>query len=999
MDVAQRVTSAQFIGRRPELAELERALDGAGAGHPTIVFLAGESGVGKTRLLSRLIEAGHERGARTLGGACIELGEDELPYAPLVAALRPLQRRQDPILAEIPESTRAELARLIPELGEAAGDAETERGEAQRRLFDAFLELIASLGESEPVLLWIEDIHWADRSTRSFLRFLAASLSEERAAVVATYRSDELHRRHPLRPLLAELERSPCARRVELERFDRGEVHDQLADILGEPPRVEVVERMYGRSEGNPLFTEELLAAGVDARGPLPPSMREALLLRVERLPDESQRLLRLLSAAARAGGDLLADAAGIAPAALSPAMREAVAAQIVVTDDSGRFGFRHALLREVVYDDLLPGERAELHLALARALERLAAEDGGAWIATGVAHHYFSAGDQPRALTAALTAALAVQRLHAYGEAARLLDRALELWGRVPDPEELTGIDLAELLARAGRAHWLSGEDEIAEPLYARALAEIDEEAEPERAATVITALAGAQWSLGQAERSRATKRRGLDLLPPGEESEARALLLAQHVRFLLLQGRYREVREEAPEALRAAEHVGLESARSGILSRLGCALFALGEDEEGRARALESIEIARRSGTSEEVGTAFLNYADALHNAGRSREALEIAKQGIAEVTAMVGDGAVRSMSWMHLNLTEIESDLGDWEAASQALRAAGSPHGGVTLAHARLRRAQLGLARGDTATVRDDLDQAGALLADALEPQYIAVIASLQAELERRAGDLDAARAAVDRGIDRIQFCSEDAARMAQVASAGVAVEADAAERAVDLGDRAAQESAMARAEMLTEIVRAAAEDGGGPVEGAHLATSEAELARAAGNDDPQRWAAAAEAWAGIDRPYPAAIARWRRAQAELAAGDRDAAGRSAAGAIAEANRLGSHWLAAEAEGLAARGRLRLERAGKSTAEPDREAEPEPFGLTPRERQVLALVALGATNREIAGELFMAEKTASVHVSRILTKLDVRSRTEAAAVAHRHGLAPEAPSGVAD
>ena len=229
--------------------------------------------------------------------------------------------------------------------------------------------------------------------------------------VVATYRSDELHRRHPLRPLLAELERSPCAERIELERFDRAELADQLADILGSAPARDVVERMYGRSEGNPLFTEELLAAGVDARAALPPSLREALLLRVERLPAESQRLLRLLAVGGRTSHELLADGAGVDPAELSDSIREAITAQIVVVDESGRYAFRHALLREVLYDDLLPGERSELHLIAAHALERAAAGGDGAWTATGVAHHYYSAGDQPRALAAALAAARAVQR------------------------------------------------------------------------------------------------------------------------------------------------------------------------------------------------------------------------------------------------------------------------------------------------------------------------------------------------------------------------------------------------------------------------------------------------------------------------------------------------------------------------------------------------------------------------------------------------------------
>ena len=993
--MAQRVSSTSFIGRRDELAELERALGDASGGHPSLVFLAGESGVGKTRLLNEIIDIAGQLDARVLGGACIELGDDELPYAPLVQALRPLQRAGDPVLDELPDVTRAELARLIPELGEPPGEPETERGEVQRRLFDAFLELISSLGAERPVLLWVEDIHWADRSTRSFLSFLSATLTEERAMVVTTYRSDELNRRHPLRPLLAELERSPCARRIELERFDRDEVADQLADIIGSAPDADVVERMYGRSEGNPLFTEELLAAGVDARAPLPPSLREALLLRVERLPAETQRLLRLLAVSGGAGHELLAEAADVDGAELSASIREAIAAQIVVVDGAGRYGFRHALLREVVYDDLLPGERSELHLVCAHALERAAAEGDGAWTATGIAHHYYSAGDQPRALESALAAARSVQGLHAYGEAAGLLDRALELWNRVPDPEEHAGADHVEILARAGRAHYLAGDEEMGAALYEAAAGEIDEEAEPERAAKVLTMLATCQWSLGLADRSRATQRRGLELAR--DDSPERAQLLAQRVRFLLLQGRFRDVRDDAPEALEAGERAGL-GRDAGVVNRLGCALFALGEDEEARARLDESIELALATGTSDDIATAFLNYADALHLAGRSDEAREVGRRGLAEVSKRAGSGGTRSMRWIRLNMAEIEFDLGDWVKADEQLRPAGAVYRGVALAHADLRRAQLALGRGEHDVARQVLDHADALLANALEPQYIALLAASRAELERRGGDLGAAAAEVDRGIDRIQFCSEDAGRLALVAGAGATIAADASERARDLGDEAAEATAVARAEGLLELIRAAAEDGDRPVERGLAATAEAELSRARGADDPELWAAAATAWDTVGRPYNRALARWGQAHAELARGDRAAAAATLADATTAADEIGATWLSQETKGFGARARLTIAAPAAADGDGREPAAEQPFGLTPRELQVLELLATGATNREIAEQLYMAEKTASVHVSRILTKLDVRGRTEAAAVAHRQGLAGE-PSPVAD
>jgi DNA-binding CsgD family transcriptional regulator len=185
-----------------------------------------------------------------------------------------------------------------------------------------------------------------------------------------------------------------------------------------------------------------------------------------------------------------------------------------------------------------------------------------------------------------------------------------------------------------------------------------------------------------------------------------------------------------------------------------------------------------------------------------------------------------------------------------------------------------------------------------------------------------------------------------------------------------------------------VRAAARPGG-PVERAWRATAEAELARARGAADPGRWAAAAAAWRELDRPYPAAVARWREAEAGVEAGDRAAAAEAARDALAAARKLGAGWLAGEVEGLAARGRLRLDEPPAAVDARDAARAEEPFGLTPRERQVLALLAGGATNREIGSTLYMAEKTASVHVSRILAKLEVRSRTQAAAVAHRMGL----------
>src|SRR3954468_7046039 len=396
--VAARMTSSRMIGRTAELAELEAALTDAAAGRPSLVFVAGESGVGKTRILDEAARRARAAGGRLLSGDCVELGEGELPYAPIVAALRPLARDGDPGLDALPDSARAELTRLLTGLGlPSTPPVETEDvGAAQSRLFEALISLLEQFGQDNVVVLMIEDLHWADRSTRNFLTFLARSLCRERVLVIGSSRPAELHRRHPLRPLLAELERGGRSRRIEPAPLTRPALAAGLDHILGAPPAArpvragwlddprgappdaDLVDRLYARSEGNPLFAEELLAAGLDGRGALPPTLREALMLRIEALPSTAQELLPLLAAGQRMDHELIEVASGIDPRAVREALREAISSHIVVANQNGFYGFRHALLREVVHDDLLPGEHAELHRAIARALEDRLEREGG---------------------------------------------------------------------------------------------------------------------------------------------------------------------------------------------------------------------------------------------------------------------------------------------------------------------------------------------------------------------------------------------------------------------------------------------------------------------------------------------------------------------------------------------------------------------------------------------------------------------------------------------
>ena len=593
--MANRMTSAHFVGRSAQLAELEAALRDAAARRPSLALIAGESGVGKSRLADELVGRARDQGARVLWGDCVELGEGELPYAPLLGALRPLVRDPDPAVAALPPALRAGLDSLLPGLGTTSGGEPV----TQARVFEGLLALLETLGEDGPVVLVIEDLHWSDSSTRHFLSFLARSMCGAPLLVVGTYRSDELHRRHPLRPLLAELSRDPTTLMVELPPFTREEMGEQLEGILAAAPDPGLVERMYSRSEGNALFTEEILAAGLDGRGALPPTLRDALMLRVERLSPGAQDLLRWLACQPSADHELLTAVVKCEPAELLDSLREATASQIVVILPHGAYAFRHALLREVVHDDLLPGERTEMHAALARALEvRIDAGDAGAFITAQAAHHWQAAGDQPAALTASVRAAAAAERVNAFPEAHSLLERALELWDRVPEPERLAGAPRVEVLQRAASAADAAGVPARQEALLRRALELVDEKAEPRHAAKLLDSLSHSLWNLHRQDEAVEVLDRALALLPADEQSSAQAKVLATKAKRRMLQARFGEAEEAARQSLVIARAVGDRESESRALNALGVSVGGQGDVDAGVEALRDALAIAQDGG-----------------------------------------------------------------------------------------------------------------------------------------------------------------------------------------------------------------------------------------------------------------------------------------------------------------------------------------------------------------------------------------------------------------
>jgi predicted ATPase len=431
--VVGRVSSPVLAGRDAEVAQLRAALQRAAAGQPAIVVVAGEAGIGKTRLMTELLGQAGGLGAVALSGGCLDIGDGVLAYAPMVEALRPLVDLLDPSeLERVLGGARAELARLVPELGGQAMGRQAVTPLAPTRLFELLLGVLHRLTDQGPVLVVVEDLHWADQSTRDLLGFLVRNLRGP-VALVLTYRADELHRRHPLRPFLAELERGGRVERLELGRLGRRELGELLAGILGKPAPAALVGELLARSEGNPFFAEELLAArreGVD----LPEALRDLLLARVQALSAAAQHGLQVAAVAGqRVDHELLAAVAGQQPERLVEPLREAIGRQVLVVEEGGdSYRFRHALVQEAIYDDLLRVQRGPLHAAYARALAARIERRGSGATAPELgqlAHQWDVAHDQGRALLASVRAGQATEAAFALAEAVRHYERALELW------------------------------------------------------------------------------------------------------------------------------------------------------------------------------------------------------------------------------------------------------------------------------------------------------------------------------------------------------------------------------------------------------------------------------------------------------------------------------------------------------------------------------------------------------------------------------------------
>ena len=950
--------SEVFVGRAGELGELERALGATRAGTGAAVLVAGQAGIGKTRLASELARRARGAGFEVLLGRSIDLVGTELPYQPFAEALRPLG---------------------------APWQAERQAPGSQLRVFEETLALLTGRAASAPVLLVLEDLHWADTSTLDLVVFLAHNLGDQPILLLVTCRADEPSSAGRMRRLADGVRRSGSALVLELGPLERDELTALLTAHTGAPLPTAMADTIATRSEGNPFFAEELLAASGGPGGELPEALRDLLLQRVARLDHQTQDVLRLAAAAGReVGYGLLRATVGLPDGALRDSLRAAVEGGVLAAEpQTGSFRFRHALLAEAIYATILPGEREELHARLAEELAR-----SGAAGAAELAPHWAAAGRVAEALAASAEAARQAEAVFGLAEAHAHLERALALWQAVPDAAELTRLDLAELCAWTAELASRTGAAPRAAELARKAI-DLAGEGDPLRMARLYDRLGRYLHESGKTDAALSAYEHAAGLVPAQPPSGERAQALAALAHGLMLAWRFDESLAIGEQALALARVVGAHAVELLAIRDLGNNFAYLGRGEEGLAHLRLALQLAGEIGDPLALLHVYISLSDVLLMLGRPEESARVAETGLEAVDRYGIDSTVLVANYIEALLAAGEWDKAD-RASAAALRAitANFPYMLLML------RADIELGRGDFEAARAHL---AAALATLREDRGLGIYDVFLAELalwERRWTEADQAVRDSLAGASsrqaaqlRVWFCAK-----------GLRAQAELAALARARRDTGAVGNWLIRAQELIAVARRAAAEASAvtPNAGGWLALAEAEYARARGPARPESWAQAAENWERLGRPSLVAYCRWRQAEALVAAG---ASRTEAAGPLREAHaiaaRIGARPLLRELELLAQRARLDI--APPQAIFPEREHGPaEILGLTSREAEVLNLVARGYTNREIAATLVISVKTASVHVSHILRKLGAPNRLEAAAIAHR--LAPP-PAGQPD
>jgi DNA-binding CsgD family transcriptional regulator/tetratricopeptide (TPR) repeat protein len=964
-----------LVGRATELSVLDELLARSARGQATTVVVRGDAGVGKTRLLREFTASARAGGSNVVTGECPRLTGGLVPLAPVTAAVRAL-------VAEIGQTKlRAAaggawpvLERHVPELSDDAPDLATATPPRPRppiaphRSYDLLTTLLERVATQAPLVVAMEDLHWADRSTLDFVSFAARRLRRARVLLVVTFRTHEVPLDHHIHAMVSELDRAGVER-IDLEPLAEADLARLLEGIARGPLPLRLSDAIVTRSQGYPFYAEELLAAWDEGRDdvPLPASLRDVLLARTRLLPADTQRVLRLIATAGRRiDHATLAAVAATPDRALTALLRPAVDRHLV-DHDGTTYGFRHSLVQEAVYGELLPGERIDLHRRFAETLEaRGTLGELDAVLAAELAHHWDAADDSAATLRSSVEAGIAAERVFAFAEAHHQYERALRLWSSVGATEEVSPVDRLELQQRAADSAHLQGDAARAVTLMRSALADLNGMPRVGRRVPVLYERLGRYlWGTGDVRAAIEACEQARTLIPP-EPTEERARVLAALARLELILTRYGAARRHSEEAIDAARSVGARREEGHALTTLGVVTAGTGEPDEGIAMLRQARRIAEEVDDADDLTRADYNLAAVLRGNGRLDDSAEVALAGARTVAAQ-GLGPTYG-AFLSASAAEALVVHGRWADADRCLTTA-LAEPGLAMGARNLHQvtAMLRTGQGRFAEAHHHLDAALAAVGTRSSQPH-GDLYPLLADLALWQGRIDEAKRWTAAARSSLEG-SEDTTLLAQANVLALRAHADSPGEP----DRAAVDALHRSLLSLPDYGERV------PGTRAWLATAQAERGRALGASDPTRWESAVERWSELGWRYHAACARWREAEARL--GRRGGRARGAdvlRAAREEAMELGAIPLVKALSALAARFALDPGRDRTSDA-----------GLTRRELDVLRLLAAGLTNRQIAADLVISEKTVGSHVAHIFDKLGVHTRTAAASEAHRLGV----------
>jgi DNA-binding CsgD family transcriptional regulator len=967
----------RFIGREEELLWLQERLEEARRGQGELVFLAGEAGVGKTRLLGELIARGQQAEIRILEGRCSSF-EATLPYAPFVEVFRGLVRGRTPSeIATLLGPYGPEVTRLLPELTQLLPHLQPNPALSpsaeKSRLFESLYQVLHGVAEDAPLILTLEDVHWADPASLELLHFIARRLRRDRWLVLATYRPEELPRAEALSHVRQDLLRERLAQDLPVAPLSSGETYELLTGVLGEraPASEALGAWIFQYGEGNPFFTEEILRTIVEASDEpfvnldpatlsataVPATVRETILARLEHLTVDVRHVLATAAVLGRTfDQETLQEASALAGEAFAAPFASLLSLQLVRPDRVPlRYGFRHHLIREVVAQHLAPDIRRRLHQRVGELLEARGSPTVTPQMLT---HHFQEAGDRERIVRYARAAAAEASAVYSHKEAAEYLTLALTA---LPATETRARLEVAESLGDA----WLRAKQ------YDRAVQIFAEARDYAAALDLRLETARAYRKIGVAENERhcgsgfGAWEKGLALLADIDAPAEEAAIRAQTSEAAFMTGQYARGEAEARAGATAAERSG----EPGVLGRcyrsLGINLAAQGHRSEARDCMDKAVTLAREAKDPEAEALALMNagfYAMQAGEFGAARPVLEKAHVLAEKI------GAIACSENIVLDLAELSLLEGKWDEA-EALSAESL---------ARLEEWQrpfpFGFAAYDLACVhllRGRFDEAEALLHQARKwastfsgAQTLIPVLTALAQLERRRGNSDAARTWLEQAL----ALSRESGHAGWATAEALLV---LAETCVQTGGLA---GARARLEAAVQASRAF------PYLAPRVCRIRGLVAQGVSLDEAIRhFEAGLGSLAAAPQPYEEALLRYHLALCLLRRnriGDHKAARSHLGDALAIVERLGARpdvELVRHALGRI-RGRV-----------------PAGHALTAREREVLALLAEGLSNAAIAGRLYLSERTIEVHVSHILHKLMLESRSQLAAWVAKHGNNP--------